>query len=76
MGTEGDVQFFVFPQGHGRSRLYLSFASEQKSRLAGSGNQERFLEAFRLATVPASECLANAHPAGLPHHPQPEHLGR
>ncbi|MGH2608906.1 MAG: FAD-dependent oxidoreductase [Tepidiformaceae bacterium] len=67
MGTERDVQFFVFPQGHGRSRLYLSFANEQKSRLAGSDNQQRFLDAFRLETVPHSHSLANARPAGPCH---------
>ncbi|MEX1103650.1 MAG: NAD(P)/FAD-dependent oxidoreductase, partial [Dehalococcoidia bacterium] len=67
MGTEGDVQFFVFPQGGGRSRLYLSFGAEQKSRLAGSDNQQRFLDAFRLATVPQSESLVKSRPAGPCH---------
>ena len=67
MGTEGDVQYFVFPQGGGRVRLYLGFASEQKSRLAGADNQQRFLDAFRLKTVPMSETIAEARPAGPCH---------
>jgi 2-polyprenyl-6-methoxyphenol hydroxylase-like FAD-dependent oxidoreductase len=67
MGTEGDVQFFVFPQGAGRSRLYLSFANEQKSRLAGSDNQQRFLDAFRLDTVPYADAITSARPAGPCH---------
>ena len=67
MGTEGDVQYFVFPQGAGRVRLYLSFASDQKSRLAGVAAQQRFLDAFRLQTVPNSDALADARPAGPCH---------
>ena len=67
MGTEGDVQFFVFPQAPGKARLYLSYANEQKSRFAGDGNEQKFLEAFRLTTVPNSECLANARIAGPCH---------
>ena len=67
MGTEGDVQYFVFPQGGGRSRLYLGFSTAQKSRLAGADSQQRFLDAFRLATVPGSDALADARPAGPCH---------
>ena len=72
MGTEGDVQFFAFPQGPGRVRLYLSFGLDQKSRLAGQDKEERFLEAFRLKTVPKSDALANAKIAG-PCHTIPNH---
>ena len=64
MGTEGDVQFFVFPQGEGRLRLYLSTATEQKSRLAGADAPQRFLEAFRLTTVPGIAAIAGARAAG------------
>ena len=67
MGTEGDVQYFVFPQGNGRARLYLSFANEQKSRLAGPEGPQRFLEAFRLNNVPNADGLANAKIAGPCH---------
>jgi len=64
MGTEGDVQFLAFPQGAGRVRLYLGYAMDQKGRFAGEGNEQRFLEAFRLRTLPHSEALAAATPAG------------
>jgi 2-polyprenyl-6-methoxyphenol hydroxylase-like FAD-dependent oxidoreductase len=67
MGTEGDVQFFVFPQAPGRARLYLSYAIEQKSRFAGNGNEQKFLEAFRLKSVPNSESIAKARIAGPCH---------
>ncbi|MGE3076502.1 MAG: FAD-dependent oxidoreductase [Dehalococcoidia bacterium] len=67
MGTEGGVQFFVFPQAPGKLRLYLSFASEQKSWLAGEGGDRRFLDAFKLATVPKSESVASARIAGPVH---------
>lgn len=67
MGTEGDVQYFVFPQAPGKLRLYLSYGLDQKSRLAGRDAGERFLEAFRLATVPHSDCIASARIAGPCH---------
>jgi len=67
MGTEGDVQFFVFPQAPGRLRLYLSYPTGQKSRFAGEGNEAKFLEAFRLKTVPNSESIAEARVAGPCH---------
>ena len=61
-GTEGSVNFLAFPQGNGRVRLYLGYGYEQKGLLAGQGAQQRFLDAFRLKTVPNSESLANATP--------------
>jgi len=62
MGTEDDVQFFVFPQGEGRLRLYLGYGLDQKSRFAGDQAERRFLDAFALGTVPYS--LAEARIAG------------
>ena len=67
MGTEGDVQYFVFPQAPGKLRLYLSYATAQKNRFAGEGNERRVLDAFRLATVPNSQSIANATIAGPCH---------
>lgn len=61
-GTEGNVNFLAFPQGNGRVRLYLGYGYEQKNLLAGEGAQQRFLDAFRLKTVPRSDALANATP--------------
>lgn len=67
MGTDLDVQYFVFPQGNGRHRLYLSYGLEQKGRLAGEDGPRKFLESFRLPHVPGSEHLANATIAGPCH---------
>jgi 2-polyprenyl-6-methoxyphenol hydroxylase-like FAD-dependent oxidoreductase len=35
IGVEGDLQFYVFPQGGGRLRLYTCLANEQAGRWAG-----------------------------------------
>lgn len=64
IGAEKDVHYLVFPQGKGRARLYLGYPTEQAQRLTGEGSQQRFLEAFRLSSVPRVECIANATPAG------------
>ncbi len=67
IGAEGDVHFLAFPQGNGRIRLYLGFPQEQPNRFAGDNGPGVFLDAFRLQTVPLSEHLANATPAGPCH---------
>jgi 2-polyprenyl-6-methoxyphenol hydroxylase-like FAD-dependent oxidoreductase len=67
IGAEKDVHYLAFPQGHGRIRLYLGFPSDQPQRFAGTGAQRAFLDAFRLESVPGSEHLANATPAGPVH---------
>lgn len=64
VGTEGDVNFLVFPQGHGRARLYLCFGRDQASRVAGPTGPASFLNAFRLRSVPESGAIAAARPAG------------
>jgi 2-polyprenyl-6-methoxyphenol hydroxylase-like FAD-dependent oxidoreductase len=64
IGAEGDVHYLAFPQGNGRVRLYLGYAKETPQRLAGEHGQQAFLEAFRLKSMPGSEHLANARPAG------------
>lgn len=63
-GTEENINFLAFPQSATRVRLYICYATDQKKRFAGTDNQACFLEAFRLKSVPASECLANGTPAG------------
>ena len=67
LGAEGDVHYLVFPQGKGRARLYLGYASDQAQRLTGEGAQQRFLEAFRLKSMPGSEHIANAKAVGPCH---------
>jgi 2-polyprenyl-6-methoxyphenol hydroxylase-like FAD-dependent oxidoreductase len=64
IGSEGDVHFLVFPQGGGRARLYLGYASAQATRLAGDGGPRAFLDAFRLSCLQGAEHIYNAQPAG------------
>lgn len=64
VGTEGDVNFLVFPQGQGRARLYLCVAREQVGRITGPEGARAFVEAFRLRCVPESASFATARPAG------------
>jgi menaquinone-9 beta-reductase len=64
IGTEGDVTYYVFPQGKGRIRLYLCYGLDQARRFSGPGNAQKFLDAFRLSSLPNSDELAIAKPAG------------
>ena len=61
--TAGEVNILVFPQGNGRSRLYLGVAMGDKERFMGEEAPQRFLDAFRLACVPHSEAIASGKPA-------------
>jgi menaquinone-9 beta-reductase len=64
MGTEGDVMFMVFPQGFGRARLYLNFATEDKHRYRGPNAVRNFLDAFDLKCLPNSRSIVEAQPDG------------
>ncbi len=64
IATEGDVNVLAFPQGHGRVRLYIGIGLEQKTRLAGPQGPQRFLDAFRLKSVPGSDAIAAGRPIG------------
>lgn len=65
IGVEGDLQFYVFPQGGGRLRLYTCHGNEQASRWAGRAGPQRFLQAFaRLQAIPPALGLGDATPAG------------
>ena len=72
IGVDGDIGFYVFPQGGGRIRLYAAHGLDQRTRFAGEGAVERFLEAFDLASLPHGGSLARARPAG-PCHGYPNH---
>ena len=63
-GTEERINFLAFPQSAERVRLYICYGLDERRRFAGADNQARFLEAFRLMTVPGSEHLANGTPSG------------
>jgi 2-polyprenyl-6-methoxyphenol hydroxylase-like FAD-dependent oxidoreductase len=64
ISTEGDVNVLAFPQGNGRVRLYLGFKLEEKTRLAGPQGPQRFLDAFRLKSVPGIEAIVAGRPIG------------
>jgi 2-polyprenyl-6-methoxyphenol hydroxylase-like FAD-dependent oxidoreductase len=65
IGTEGDVCFFVFPQGGQKLRLYTGTALDQRSRYSGTAGSRRFLDDFRgLSCVPFHEALGRATPIG------------
>jgi len=64
IGTEGDLVFFVLPQGAGRVRLYLLYPVDQRRRFAGPTAWRAFLDSFPFACLPESECIARATPAG------------
>jgi 2-polyprenyl-6-methoxyphenol hydroxylase-like FAD-dependent oxidoreductase len=72
IGVDGDIGFYVFPQGGGRIRLYAAHGIDQRNRFAGDGAVGRFLEAFDLASLPHGGSLAKARPAG-PCHGYPNH---
>ena len=63
-GTEESINFLAFPQSATRVRLYICYGLTEKRRFVGADNQAKFLEAFRLSTVPGSEYLAGGTPAG------------
>lgn len=67
IGTEDDVNYFVFPQRNGRLRLYLGYGLDQKARFAGQGAGQRFLEAFRRDHIPHMADVAGARIAGPCH---------
>jgi menaquinone-9 beta-reductase len=65
IGVEGDLQFYVFPQGGGRLRLYTCHSNEQAARWAGRAGPQRFLQAFaRLQAIPAALGLGEVAAAG------------
>lgn len=67
IGVEGDITFYVFPQGGGRIRLYACYGHDQRGRFSGADNTRRFLEAFRLKSLPHAEVLSAARPIGPCH---------
>jgi 2-polyprenyl-6-methoxyphenol hydroxylase-like FAD-dependent oxidoreductase len=67
IGTEGDVRFYVLPQGGGRVRLYFCHRLDQSARFSGADKERKFLEAFRLSSLPQSDLFVSAKPAGPCH---------
>lgn len=67
VGTEDDVNYFVFPQGNGRLRLYLGYGFDQKTRFSGEDGPRRFLDVFRWDQIPHMSGVADARIAGPCH---------
>ncbi len=67
MGVDGDVGFYIFPQGGGRVRLYAAHGLDQHNRFAGHGAIDRFLQAFERPSLPCGSVFARATPAGPCH---------
>jgi 2-polyprenyl-6-methoxyphenol hydroxylase-like FAD-dependent oxidoreductase len=65
VGVEGDLTFYVFPQGGGRARLYTCHANEQSGRWTGPAGAQRFVKAFTgLRAIPNGMGLSEITPAG------------
>ena len=68
IGTEGDLVFFIVPQGAGRARLYLLWSCGDRRRFAGPGGREPFSTGLPLPVSPkaSASCgrdqLARARP--------------
>jgi len=67
IGTDGDVGFYIFPQGGGRVRLYAAHGLDRHNRFAGHGAIERFLQAFERPSLPCGSSFARARTAGPCH---------
>src|SRR5215468_1222116 len=66
IGVDGDVGFYIFPQGGGRVRLYAAHGLDLRNRFTGDGAIQRFLQAFDRPSLPC-RALAEAEPAGPCH---------
>ncbi|MEO7555572.1 MAG: NAD(P)/FAD-dependent oxidoreductase [Acidimicrobiales bacterium] len=64
VGTADDVHFLLFPRPDGVVRLYLAYDIAQKARFAGADRADRFLDAFRIDSLPLGHAIASATPAG------------
>lgn len=66
MGTEGERNFMVFPQGDGMARLYLNYPTSHRHQYRGDGAAERFLADFELDALPdhGRSVYAAARPIG------------
>jgi menaquinone-9 beta-reductase len=63
IGCSDGMNYFVFPQGNGRARLYLGVALADKERFMGEDAPRRFADAFRLSCLPNPEAIASGTPA-------------
>lgn len=64
LGTDGDVHYLVFPRPGGIARLYVGHAIAEKDRFTGPDRARRFLDAFRVDSLPLGDAIAGSTPAG------------
>jgi len=64
IARERDVIFYSFPQQDGRSRLYFSFPTDQKTRFAGIEGSRRFLDTCELDCLDGVAAWSKARCAG------------
>jgi 2-polyprenyl-6-methoxyphenol hydroxylase-like FAD-dependent oxidoreductase len=65
LGTEGDLQFLIFPQPGGRLRLYACTSLDDPQRWAGPEGPRGLLETFAgLTCLPAADRFGLARVAG------------
>ena len=65
VGTQGEMAFFIFPQGGQRVRLYSGTPVDQRQRYTGPEGVARFLDDFgRMTCIPQAEEIASATPIG------------
>lgn len=62
--TEGDLYCLIFPRPGGMVRVYLMWSPDQRGRFTGAGRQGEFLAACGLRSLPHSDAIAGATPAG------------
>jgi 2-polyprenyl-6-methoxyphenol hydroxylase-like FAD-dependent oxidoreductase len=64
VGTDSDRYSIVCPRAGGVLRLYLLTAMPDLTRFAGPEGPRRFLDAFRVPSLPLGDALAASEPAG------------
>ncbi len=64
IGKAGEVMFLIFPQGHGKVRLYVEYALEDRGRYTGEQGARNLLAAFNTDSLPGGNRLSNATPIG------------
>lgn len=67
IGVTGDICFYVFPQGKGRTRLYAACGLHQRDRFAGPDGPEAFLSAFKCDALSHVKAFSSAKPIGPCH---------
>jgi 2-polyprenyl-6-methoxyphenol hydroxylase-like FAD-dependent oxidoreductase len=63
-GVEGELEYIMFPQADGLTRVYVSWRADQPSPLAGPDRQRKFLDILHLDCTSWSTAIVAGTPAG------------